>query len=151
MKKISLSIYISLILLIFIFHYSPTPYAHHSYAVYDILDRVAIEGEVVSYRYGRPHPILVLQETLDSGEAVEWTIEGVSIMMWTRRNLPQDIATPGETMTVYGWPARDGRPKMLLSSVTRETGEEILLLDEVRQREAREAAGLPSAGRRHPR
>ena len=63
---------------------APIAYAHHSYAIYDILNRVAIEGEVVSYRYARPHPILVLKETLESGETREWTAEGISVMMWTR-------------------------------------------------------------------
>ena len=115
--------------------------AHHSYVIYDIVDKQAITGTVVSYRYGQPHPILILDEILENGEHRRWTFEGVSIMMWNRLELPTDIATAGETLTVTGWPARSGDAKMLLSSVIRD-GVETMLLREVMQREAREAAGL---------
>lgn len=120
--------------------------AHHSYAIYDIVNPVEVEGEVVRFRFSQPHPLLVLRETKDSGETVEWTFEGVSIMMWNRLDLPRDIVEPGEMVTVRGWPDRLGKPKMLLSGVIRESGEEIVLLEEVMQREGRLAAGLDVEG-----
>jgi hypothetical protein len=133
-------------LFLFLINLVDTADAHHSYAGYDVDKLTSIKGEVVSYRYGNPHPVLVVRETTDDGVARTWTIEGISIMMWNRLKLPKDIAVPGENITVSGWPSRDGAAQMLLSTVVRETGEKIVLLEKVMQREAREAAGRDRRG-----
>ena len=116
--------------------------AHHSYTMYDIVNPISIKGKVLSYRYGNPHPILVVEETIEDGSARTWTFEGISTMMWNKRNLPKQIVTVGENVTVTGWPSRDGKSQMLLSTIVRETGDKIVLLEKVMQREARETAGL---------
>ena len=113
--------------------------AHHSYAIYDIDIPLEIEGLVLSYRFGEPHPVLMLQSVDDEGAEQTWYVEGVSVKMWRELDKPTDIAQAGEILTVRGWPARDGSQKMLLSAVIR-GGEVTETLDRVRQREAVQAA-----------
>lgn len=138
-------------LFLFLVNLTNTADAHHSYAGYDVVNATSITGEVVSYRYGNPHPVLVVRETTGEGEIRTWTIEGISIMMWNRLKLPKDIAVPGEHITVTGWPSRDGAAQMLLSAVVRESGEKIVLLEKVMQRDAREASTRERRGTAPPR
>ena len=148
MRKITSQAVLRVIILGVLVAVSKSGFSHHSYAIYDILNPVSIEGEVIRYRYAQPHPVLHLRETKESGETVDWVFEGISIRMWSRRGVTTDIAESGEKMTVTGWPERSGKPKMLLSTVVRESGEEIVILDEVQQTEARAAAGLDVEGAR---
>ena len=56
---------------------------------------------------------------------------------WDRLNHSRDVARAGETVTILGWPARDGSDRMVLSTIITERGTTVIL-EEVRQRRARE-------------
>lgn len=114
--------------------------AHHSYAVYDIDNKTSLTGTVKSYRFSEPHPVIMLEVSDESGAIQTWYVEGPSMRHWRENNLPADIATAGELVTVSGWASRDGNDKMLLSAVQRETGASIMILDQVRQPQALAAA-----------
>ncbi len=114
--------------------------AHHSYAVYDIDNLTRLQGKVVSYRYAEPHPVIMLEAVSANGDSETWYIEGPSIRHWREFSLPTEIANEGEWVGISGWASRDGSSKMLLSAVERASGEQIVILDRVRQAAARAEA-----------
>ena len=57
MKKITLKAILRLIIPGVLVAVSGNSFSHHSYAIYDILNPVSIEGEVIRYRYAKPHPV----------------------------------------------------------------------------------------------
>ena len=110
--------------------------AHHSFAPYDIRQKVEFSGVVESWRFARPHPILVLQEHGEDGRS--WRIE-VATRQWQRQEIPTDAIATGDVLDVVIWPARDGSAEGVLSAFTND-GVYTLIHDQVRQRSANEAA-----------
>jgi len=112
--------------------------AHHSYAIYDIDNKIARTGVLTRFDFSYPHIELELMVENASGDTVEiWTIESTSPQRWARMGKSRRIAEPGEIVTIEGWPARDGHDEMLLSSIATERGREVII-DSVRQPGARE-------------
>lgn len=115
--------------------------AHHSYVIYDTDMLKEVSGTVISWQYRSPHPELVVEVGVPGTEEQEpvtelWKFEGISIFRWRQLQAPTDIAFEGEEVSVKGWPAKNGDHSMLLSGITRESGEYIEILDRVLQGEA---------------
>ena len=125
------------IVLLILLQFSIDASAHHSFAIYDIDNRIERTGVLKLFRFSNPHIQLVLEVMKDDGSKETWTIESMNPRRWNSFNHPRDIAEVGETVTIKGWPARDGTDKMVLSSITTDRGE-IMILNRVRQRRARE-------------
>ena len=110
--------------------------AHHSFAPYDIRNKIEFSGVVESWRFVRPHPVLELKE--QGGEKHTWSIE-VATRQWLRQEIPTDAIKAGDVLDVVVWPARDGSPEGVLSAFTN-NGVYTLIHETVRQRSANEAA-----------
>ena len=119
---------------------SPSVFAHHSYAPYDIRNPIEISGVVEEYVYRRPHPMI----TFLDDEGVEWEIE-IPILFWTRNGYDQDTLKQGDELVILGWPARNGHSEMALSGFTLD-GEFNAVLDRIGQQFANEAADRIEAG-----
>ena len=115
--------------------------AHHSFAPYNIRQKVEFSGVVESWRFARPHPILELKEEGQDGRT--WRIE-VATRQWERQEIPTDAIAAGDHLDVVIWPARDGSAEGVLSAFTND-GVYTLIHDEVRQRSANEAADAANA------
>ncbi len=75
--------------------------AHHSFAVYfDSTKEVTITGKVTAFRFAETNAPVVLQ----------------------RRGWTRDSIKAGETITIEGWPSRDGKPYIRLRSAKRADG-----------------------------
>ena len=111
-------------------------HAHHSFAPFDIRQTVELSGVVETWRFARPHPILVLQEEGEDGRT--WRIE-VATRRWQRQGIPTDAIANGDFLEVVVWPARDGSSEGVLSAFTN-NGVYTLIQDEIRQRSAVAAA-----------
>ncbi|MFL2546101.1 MAG: DUF6152 family protein [Candidatus Rariloculaceae bacterium] len=114
--------------------------AHHSFAPYDIRQKVEFSGVVESWRFARPHPILMIREDGEDGRT--WKLE-VATRQWERQEIPKDAIESGDALDVVIWPARDGSAEGVLSAFTND-GVYALIHDEVRQRSANEAAEASS-------
>lgn len=129
--------YLSALFLLILCMPASLAFSHHSYSPYNTDKTKVISGTVVSWRFRAPHPELVIAVDTESDDGelitVEWSFEGMSMMRWRQLDVPTEIAVEGEFIKVKGWPARDGASSMLLSAVTRESGEYIEILDRVRQ------------------
>lgn len=111
--------------------------AHHSFAIYDIDNKIQRTGVLTRFEFRQPHIQLVLEAELEDGTKETWEIESMAPRRWDRFNHPRDVAAVGETVTILGWPARDGSDSMALSTIITERGTTVIL-EEVRQRRARE-------------
>ena len=89
--------------------------AHHSFAVYFDADKeVTITGKVTAFRFTNPHGTIVLDVAGPQGKVTEWRAETNAPVVLVRRGWTRDIVKPGETITIEGWPSRDGKPYMRL-------------------------------------
>ena len=112
-------------------------HAHHSFAIYDIDNRISRTGVLTLFEFSQPHIQLVLDATFEDGSMETWEIESMAPRRWDSFEHPRDVAAVGETVTILGWPARDGSDTMALSTIITERGTTVIL-EEVRQRRARE-------------
>ena len=111
--------------------------AHHSFAIYDIDNKIQRTGVLTLFEFSQPHIQLVLEAVLEDGSTETWEIESMAPRRWDSFEHPRDVASVGETVTILGWPARDGSDTMALSTIITERGTTVIL-EEVRQRRARE-------------
>ena len=87
--------------------------AHHSFAVYfDASKDVKITGTVTSFRFTNPHGTIALDVTDPQGRVTHWRAETNAPVVLVRRGWSRDTIKPGETVTIEGWPSRDGKPYM---------------------------------------
>lgn len=84
--------------------------AHHSFAVFfDPEKSVTVTGKVTSFRFTNPHGTLSVDVTRADGKVEQWRAETNAPVILARRGWTRDSVKPGETVTISGWPSRDGR------------------------------------------
>ena len=83
--------------------------AHHSFgAEYDAEKPVTLTGVVTQIEWTNPHSYLHLDVTDDKGHVVNWKLEGYPPNALYRTGWKKDVTMkPGDTVTVFGWRARD--------------------------------------------
>ena len=85
--------------------------AHHSFAVFfDDTKDVRIKGRVTGFRFTNPHGLILLDVTDSAGKVVPWRVETNAPVVLVRRGWSREILKPGDTITIEGWPSRDGKP-----------------------------------------
>ena len=82
--------------------------AHHSFAMFDPTQVVSIKGTVKEFQWTNPHSWLQLVVVNDSGVAEEWSLEGLSPNVLGRMGWKRNSMAPGDVVTVYFNPTRDG-------------------------------------------
>ena len=111
--------------------------AHHSFAIYDIDTKIQRTGVLTKFVFSQSHIQLVLEAEREDGSMETWEIESMAPRRWDSFNHSRDVARVGETVSILGWPARDGTDRMVLSTIITDRGTTVIL-EEVRQRRARE-------------
>ena len=85
--------------------------AHHSFAAFfDHEKSVSVHGKVTQFHFANPHGIIAIEVTNADGSKSIWKGETNSPSMMTRRGWTRDSIKVGDTVTIDGWPARDGAP-----------------------------------------
>ena len=89
---------------------SAPSFAHHSFgAEYDDTKPVTITGVVTKLDWENPHIHFYVDVKDDTGNVVQWKFEGFPPNMLIRQGWRRDVTMkPGDTVTVFGWRARDG-------------------------------------------
>lgn len=82
--------------------------AHHSFAMFDRNQLVSRKGTVKEFQWTNPHSWLQLMVTNDQGVPEEWSLEGLSPNVLGRMGWKRDSLKPGDTVTAYFNPTRDG-------------------------------------------
>jgi hypothetical protein len=84
--------------------------AHHSFgAEYDADKPVTVTGVITKIDWTNPHSHLFMDVKDDKGNVANWKFEGYPPVVLSRTGWRKDITMKiGDTVTVFGWRARDG-------------------------------------------
>jgi len=97
--------------------------AHHSFAVFfDANKVISVTGAVTDFRFVNPHGEIGLTVQGKGGQTEQWRVETNSPSILQRRGWRRDSLKPGDTVTVEGWPSRDGKRYLRLLKATRGDG-----------------------------
>ena len=89
--------------------------AHHSFAVFfDEEKAVRITGKVTAFRFTNPHGTIAMDVIGNDGKVHKWRVETNAPVVLQRRGWTRASVRPGQTVTVEGWQARDGKPYIRL-------------------------------------
>ena len=94
--------------------------AHHSQSQFEPEKTVSIQGTLTRLSWRNPHTLFLLQGKLldGAGAEQEWTVEGPSPQQLTKIGWTSTVSKAGDKVTFSGRPRRDGKPELLLLSVT---------------------------------
>jgi len=85
--------------------------AHHSFAAFfDNQKSVSVHGKVTEFHFSNPHGIVAIEVTNPDGSKAIWKGETNSPSTMARRGWTKQSIKVGDTVTIDGWPARDGAP-----------------------------------------
>lgn len=93
--------------------------AHHSFAVFFDTDAqlVKVTGIVRDFQFRNPHGVITLEVPRGHGR-ITWRAETNSPSILRRRGWSPQSMHPGDTVTLEGWPARDGTRYMRLKTAS---------------------------------
>ena len=106
--------------------------AHHSVFPYDMSTFLELEGLITEVRWRSPHIRLKIAAENDSGETIEWELEGDSINAAMRRGLTRESIRVGDRVRIAGNPSNRDRREMLVTHILLPSGEEHLVHDRPR-------------------
>ena len=97
--------------------------AHHSKSMYDLDKTITLECTVTEVAWGNPH-VLYLADAKDAGKSsvINWNLEGPSPNVLISKGVKADTLKVGDKITVTGNPRKDGKPHMLLVTLTDTSG-----------------------------
>jgi len=102
-------------LMIALVFFAATALAHHSFVGnYDSAKLVTLKGTVTKVRYGNPHIFFSVDVP---GKGI-WRVEAESISKTKAKGLTKEHLKRGTSVTVTGWPAKNGGPALGLQSIT---------------------------------
>lgn len=84
------------------------PQAHHSFGMFDRSRIVELSGTVREFQWVNPHTWIQLSAT-ENGRTFEWSIEGRSPNVLSRRGWTRSTLRPGDQITATIYPLKDGR------------------------------------------
>lgn len=81
--------------------------AHHGWSSYDAEQRLTLEVPLKTVSYRNPHADVSIEH---AGQTWEVVLAPVSRLQ--ARGLPEADLTPGKTVTIVGYPRKDGTPEI---------------------------------------
>ena len=84
--------------------------AHHSFgAEYDDKQPITITGVVTRIEWTNPHSYIFLDVKDEGGRVANWKVEGYPPGVLYRTGWKRNVTMKaGDTVTIFGWRARDG-------------------------------------------
>jgi hypothetical protein len=93
--------------------------AHHSFAAeYDGKKPITLHGVVTRIDWLNPHVYIYLDVKDDSGNVVNWALEGHPPNTLRRTGWTKDALKVGDTITVQGWRSKDDSLRIAGREVT---------------------------------
>jgi hypothetical protein len=99
--------------------------AHHSIAMYDTDELIAIEGVVTRVEWTSPHVFVFFEARQDDGTAVEWSMELDPPVLLRRYGWLRSTVEAGDTIKCTGAAAKSGAPAMRGAIVELEDGTQL--------------------------
>jgi hypothetical protein len=89
-----------------------TLWAHHSDAVYDQTQLVAVSGTVTDHQFINPHQVIKMKVKDADGRVTSWLLVGAAVSRNIAAGWTKDTLQAGDEVKVWGFQYRDGRPNM---------------------------------------
>jgi len=101
--------------------------AHHSFGVaFDATKTVMLTGVITKIAWTNPHTHVWLDVKDANGQVVNWMLEGYPPNVLERTGWKKDVTIKvGDTLTFFGWRARDGSPYAHLREATLADGKKL--------------------------
>lgn len=93
--------------------YASTSFAHHAATMFDREQTIELSGEIVEFQWTSPHVWIQINVENESGELVEWSVEGSVPNRLYRAGWRPTTFKPGDRVTIQGAPMRNGAPAAL--------------------------------------
>jgi hypothetical protein len=93
--------------------FSAPAWAHHGWSSYDADKTIKTEAKLAEVRYRNPHA-----EVEVDYEGKRWQVILAPTSRMESRGLPKDALAPGKTVTLEGYPRKDGTPEMRIERIT---------------------------------
>ena len=93
-------------------------FAHHGYSAYDMTKIRSEKATITSFELANPHSSITCDITGADGKVEHWAIETGAPMRGMRAaGFTQDTLKPGDVVTIYFYPAKNGSPVGAFSKV----------------------------------
>jgi hypothetical protein len=97
--------------------------AHHSFAMFDHMNRITVTGTVTDFQWTNPHVFIEMAVPDAAGGGVKhYTVECASPNVLTRAGWKFSMIKKGDKVTALINPLRDGSPGGMLETVTLSDG-----------------------------
>lgn len=96
--------------------------AHHAASMFDRNESVDLVGKIVEFQWTNPHIWIQISVENKDGELEEWSIEGGVPNRLYRSGWRPNSFVPGQSVTVRGFPMRDGGKAALFVGAKLEDG-----------------------------
>ncbi len=101
--------------------------AHHGIgAQFDLEETIELRGEVRQLIWRNPHVRITLGVTDDNGQEALWVVEAQSVSMLRQRDISEVLLAVGDTITLAGNPARQGKTEIYATNVLLPDGRELI-------------------------
>jgi hypothetical protein len=108
-----------------IFFPSGEALAHHGGAAY-APQPSQYEATITEFRFINPHALIFFDATDSQGKVTHWICEAVDPASMERHGWSHSSLKPGDHVTVFGRPAKNGTPIMALVKLVLANGQELL-------------------------
>jgi len=95
-------------------------WAHHSVSAEFIAEEskiVTVTGTLTRIEWTNPHIYFYVDAKDSSGAVVNWAFENYPPSFWRRYGLRKEMLKVGDTITVEGYPAKDGTKRLAWGKV----------------------------------
>ena len=99
--------------------------AHHSFAMFDHVNRITLKGTVAKFEWTNPHVFIGLDIPDGKGGTKRYTVECASPNVLTRVGWKFNIIKPGDQITVLINPLKNGDPGGMLETATLADGRQL--------------------------
>lgn len=102
-------------------------WAHHSAAMFDKTQDLAVEGSLKDMQWTSPHAWLIVESTAADGSLKTWSVEAPPPSVLQRLGIKKSDFVTGDKVTVHLNPVKDGQSIGLFVSLTRSDGRVVAL------------------------